>query len=59
MQIKSLCELLTVYNAIYNFFIESGYGEQPDLTPHPTLTYFIGSYSQLNHLLSVWETKCK
>jgi hypothetical protein len=58
MKINNLCELLIVYNGILDFFIDSGYGEQPNLTPHPTLNHFIDSYSQLDNLLLLWKANC-
>lgn len=56
MKIKSLCELIAVYNGIIDFFIDSGYGELQDLTPHPTLVHFVSSYSELNNLVLYWNT---
>lgn len=56
MKIKSICDLIKVYNAIFNFFIDSGFGELQDLTPHPALDYFISSYSELDNLVLYWNT---
>lgn len=55
MKINNLCELVLFYNYIYDFYIDTGFGEKPDLTPHPALTSFIDSYSQLDNLISEWK----
>jgi len=55
MKIKSICELIKAYNAVLNFFIDTGFGERFDLSPHPALTHFIDSYSEFDSLLSHWE----
>lgn len=57
MKINSLCEILIIYNAILDFFIDSGLGEFGDLTPSPALNSFIDSYSELGNLISYWEEK--
>lgn len=55
MKINSICELIKAYNAIFNFFIDTGVGELVDLTPHATLNHFIDSYREFDSLLSYWE----
>lgn len=55
MKINSLCEILIIYNAILDYFIDTGYGERVDLTPHPAFAAFISSYSQFGSLISYWE----
>lgn len=57
MKIKSICELVKVYNGILNFFIDSGFGELADLTPSAALDNFIDSYSELGTLISYWEER--
>lgn len=57
MKINSICELIKAYNAIFNFYVDTGFGELADLTPHPALNYFIDSHSQFNSLLSYWEER--
>lgn len=55
MKINSICQLIKVYNAIFTFFVDTGFGEQPDLSPHPALNHFLNSYGELDTLLSLWE----
>jgi hypothetical protein len=57
MKINSLCEIFIIYNAILDFFIDTGYGEKQDLTPHPAFIDFIDSYSKFDSLISYWEEK--
>jgi len=57
MKINSLCEILILYNAILDFFIDSSLGEREDLTPHPAFSDFINSYSKFGTLILYWEDK--
>lgn len=57
MKINSLCKIISLYNAIFEFFIESGFGELQDLTPHPAFASFVDSYSQFGGLVSYWEDR--
>lgn len=58
MEINSLCELKIVYDRILEFFIDTGFGEQANLTPFPALTDFVSSYSKLGDILSFWKQNC-
>lgn len=55
MKINLLCKLISLYNGLQQFYIESSLGELDNLTPHPALVAFIDSYSKLNSLISYWE----
>lgn len=55
MKIKSFCDLIIAYNGIFDFFIDTGFGELPDLTPSPALDSFVSSYSELGGLIFDWE----
>lgn len=61
MKINTFCLLINYYNAILDFYIDTGIGETNDFGPHPALDYFIDSYSELDSLLSYWnlnQTMC-
>jgi len=57
MKINSLCQIFNIYNAILDYFIDSGLGELDNLTPHPAFTSFIDSYSEFGSLVSYWEAR--
>lgn len=54
MKINSLCLLIKAYNAILDFYIDTGFGESQQLTPLPALSHFVDSYSELGNLVSYW-----
>lgn len=57
MKINSFCQIISIYNAILNYFIDTGLGELEDLTPHPAFASFVDSYSKFGSLVSYWESK--
>jgi len=58
MKINSLCQLIIYYNAILDFFIDSGFGELSTVSTHPAVDHFLDSYSELDSLLLLWKTNC-
>jgi len=54
MEIKTLSQLKLVYDAILDFFIDTGYGEM-DYGQHPALANFINSYNKLDSLILYWK----
>lgn len=57
MKIKSICDLVTVYNAIFNFYVDSSVGERGDVGSLPALNYFISSYNELGNLVAYWKKR--
>jgi len=55
MKIKSFCDLFIAYNAISDFFIDSGLYARPDLGPDSTADHFFISYSYINETMALWK----